>query len=222
MKNNLPKQKQYHRATSILPLQNKSQKGFTLLETLVAIFILTLSLTGPVYIASVAFRNTIDSRDNISAQYIAEEVVEVIRNRRDKYILSQTDSDWISTVTGGTIDCENEGSTSDKKCVMTKDTDLIPPTDYYVFEACVGGVCPNISFDPTGDEAVYGKVIAPSVSKFKREFYFETYGDDHDSEVRLIVDIKWEDKGRTKKYSLSERLYSVDYKGFFKPDPVSN
>ncbi|MBC7766986.1 type II secretion system protein, partial [Arenimonas sp.] len=67
-------------------------KGFTLLETLVAIFILTLSLTGPVYIASVAFHNTIDSRDNISAQYIAEEVIEVIRNKRDGYILNHNDN----------------------------------------------------------------------------------------------------------------------------------
>lgn len=193
-----------------LPLKNR-QKGFTLLETLVAIFILTLAITGPVYIASVAFHNTIDSRDNISAQYIAEEVVEVIRNKRDGYVLSNADaSSWL---VGTSLQNCVFGSTA-MRCIMERDS------AGYIFTPCstTGGDCPYISFDPTGPNGVYGKAD-PSLgtSKFIREFYFETYPG-NPNEVKLVVNIRWEDKGRPKLYTLSERLYSMNYKGFFKPE----
>ncbi|MBC7981971.1 prepilin-type N-terminal cleavage/methylation domain-containing protein [Candidatus Parcubacteria bacterium] len=195
-----------------LPLKNR-QKGFTLLETLVAIFILTLSITGPVYIASVAFHNTIDSRDNISAQYIAEEVVEVIRNKRDGYVLSNADgSGWL---VGTSLQNCVFGSTG-VRCIMERDS------GDYIFSVCPSsGDCLNISFDPDstdGDLAVYGKAGGTfGISKFTREFYFETYPT-NPNEVKLVVNIRWEDKGRQKLYTLSERLYSMNYKGFFKPE----
>jgi prepilin-type N-terminal cleavage/methylation domain-containing protein len=193
--------------------KNTLQKGFTLLETMIAIFVLTLSITGPVYIASVAFHNTIDSRDNISAQYIAEEVIEVIRNARDAYVLENTDaSGWLAQAVPG-VNCSSPIGSSDVRCIMERD-----PSAGYVFNACpLGGDCPQISFAPEGTDAVYGRKDEPNVSKFRREFYFETYPGNPD-EVTLVVNIVWEDKGRPKLYTLSERLYSMNYREFFKPE----
>ena len=190
-----------------------TQKGFTLLETLVAIFILTLSITGPVYIASVAFHNTIDSRDNISAQYIAEEVVEVVRNKRDGYTLTHTDgSDWLSAVTGS-VPCANDTGSVTNKCTMLRDS-----VGGYTFQSCTNGLCGPITFDPEGTGAVYGKEEGTLFSKFTREFYFESLPGNQSKEVTLTVNIKWEDKGRPKIYTLVERLYPVNYKAFFKPE----
>ncbi len=195
------------------------EKGFTLLETLVAIFILTLSITGPVYIASVAFHNTIDSRDNISAQYIAEEVVEVIRNKRDKYTLINADaSAWLTNIMGN-VNCVNDEGNVINKCIVMRDTSI---DESYTFETCSSDGCQYISFDPEekdpeGNGAVYGKARGTTFSKFKREFYFET-SSNRPGEAVLTVNIKWEDKGRPKIYTLTERLYSINYKGFFKPD----
>lgn len=193
---------------------NKKQQGFTLLETLVAIFILTLSMTGPVYIASVAFHNTIDSRDNISAQYIAEEVVEVIRNRRDKNTLSDPDmTKWLSSITGS-IDCLNLVGAQDNKCIMIRNESL-PDGPNYEFVNCIGD-CPNISFDPEGSGAVYGNKDVLDQSKFVREFYYETDTVNNPGEIKLTVNIRWEDKGRPKVYTLIERLYAVNYNQYFK------
>ncbi len=190
---------------------NKKQQGFTLLETLVAIFILTLSMTGPVYIASVAFHNTIDSRDNISAQYIAEEVIEVIRNRRDKNTLSDSDmTKWLDNITGS-ANCLNQVDAQDNKCIMIRDESV---TDGYEFEKC-NGDCSNISFDPEGAGAVYGDVDGPGQSKFVREFYYETDTVNNPGEIKLTVNIRWEDKGRPKVYTLVERLYAVNYNQYF-------
>jgi Tfp pilus assembly protein PilV len=66
---------------------NSSPKGytkaFTLVETLVAISILTLAVTGPLLIAQKGIGSSIYARDQITAFYLAQEAVEYIRNVRD-------------------------------------------------------------------------------------------------------------------------------------------
>ena len=219
MKNKNNQQHKYH---SVLPIQRRSQKGFTLLETLVAIFILTLSMTGPVYIASVGFRNTIDSRDNISAQYLAEEVIEVIKNKRDNLSMSgaKFSKPWFEYIVDSKDDdeCINDIGSSINKCYMQSE----PKDGVYFFNTCdIGDECPNISFDPDGEFNVYGeedKNNTASDSKFIREFYIEKETTDAlgaVSSIKLTVNIKWNDKGRDKVYSLTQRLYDVKYSKFF-------
>lgn len=203
--------------------KNKSkqskQKGFTLLETLVAIFILTLAITGPVYIASIAFRNTIDGRDNISAQYLAEEVVEVVRNMRDTYAIKHENAsaDWL-TATGiledsTYVDCLNNIGSIVNKCEMVKN----PSSKEYLFKSCTSGLCSNISFNPSG-EVVYGDSVTTSgLSKFTREFYFEKETVDllsNTTGIKVVVNIKWNDKGREKIYTLTERLYNTNIRQY--------
>ncbi len=203
-----------------MKIRQIKQKGFTLLETLIAIFILTLSITGPIYIASLSFRNTIDSRDNISAQYLSEEVIEVIKNKRDKRSLEDPNQHWLkdtsSILDDVSLDCFNENGLSDNKCIMNWDD----VSKNYVFESCNGLDCQNISFDPV-NSVVYGKKDVSGKSKFIREFYFEkgendtSVGDIPENEVNLIVNIRWQDKGVEKIYSLTERLYAVNYNKYF-------
>jgi prepilin-type N-terminal cleavage/methylation domain-containing protein len=59
------------------------QKGFTLVETLVAISILMLAILGPLSIASAGLRNSIYARDQITAFYLAQEGIEYVRYARD-------------------------------------------------------------------------------------------------------------------------------------------
>ncbi len=197
-------------------MKNKNnQKGFTLLEALVAIFILTLSITGPVYIASIAFRNTIDSRDNIAAQYIAEEVIEVLKNKRDTLALSNAvaEVDWISPILEG-VDCLNDNGVSSDKCVMTKNVE----EKKYIFTQCSLDTCPNIQFSPDGKDVVYGDSTATNVSKFIREFYIEKETEEGAdlTGVKVVVNIKWNDKGRERVYTLTERLYNTNYSQYFR------
>jgi len=195
-----------------------NQKGFTLIETLIAIFILTLSITGPIYISSFAFRNTIDSRDNISAQYLSEEVIEVMRNKRDTRILSG--NHWLSDATSitGSVNCFNAAGATDNKCVLVRNTS----NEYEVQSCGVGGDCDALFFDPMND-VVYGSKDGSTISKFIREFYFQKGDTDDtgtaaipDKEVKLVVNIKWQDRGRDRVYTLTERLYNIDYVNFFK------
>ncbi|MCW9054435.1 MAG: prepilin-type N-terminal cleavage/methylation domain-containing protein [Candidatus Pacebacteria bacterium] len=64
------------------------QRGFTLIETLVAISILLLSISAPLTIASRGLATAQFARDQVIAFYLAQDAVEYIRNLRDENSLS--------------------------------------------------------------------------------------------------------------------------------------
>jgi Tfp pilus assembly protein PilV len=95
-----------------------NNKGFTIIETLVAITILMLALTGPLVIIAQALKASFFSRDQITAFYLAQESVEYIRNLRDETSLSSdiTSDQWLSGILGDdcltTNTCVNDFSQS--------------------------------------------------------------------------------------------------------------
>ena len=67
-------------------------KGFTLVETLVAITILALAIAGPFQAIQGALRNSFAARDQLVAASLAQEGVEYIRSVRDSNYLSGSSS----------------------------------------------------------------------------------------------------------------------------------
>lgn len=192
-------------------------KGFTLLESLVAIFILLLALTGPIYIATLGIRTAAGSRDGISARYLAEEVVEYFRNERDYRALREVEfptADWLKDITG-TADCKNLLGIITSVCQLQ----INPSTLKYVVSECGGlGTCSKLRFNPTSTIAFYGVDDSTAgQSKFSREFYFETGAFDGNvtenpkREVRLVVRILWNDHGQNKVYTVTEYLHNLAY-----------
>lgn len=86
------------------------KKGFTLVETLVAISILMLAVTGPLYFAAESLKAATYARDQITAFYLAQDAFEQIRKIRDD---NRNTSTWNTGLTG----CESDTST----CVVAKD-----------------------------------------------------------------------------------------------------
>lgn len=214
---------------SLYPKKQKKlahKKGFTLLETLVAIFLLTLALTGPIYIATLAIRSSVESRDNISAYYLAEEVVEAIRNIRDTRSLSREVSiqgaGWLRDLSPGIgsvtspADCFNRYGDIVNVCSMSR----LGSENLYIFETCIGGLCAPLTFNPaSNDGIIYGGQGAGSInSKFTREFYIESAMQDPAAntaypvaEANLVVTVRWQDKGRDRQFQLVEHLHNLEY-----------
>lgn len=74
--------------------------GFTLVETLIAVTILTLAVSGPLYTASRAIVSAQMSRDQLIASYLSQEGIEYVRAVRDNEFLSayQTGGASVSSV----------------------------------------------------------------------------------------------------------------------------
>lgn len=69
------------------------QKGFTLIETLVAIFVLTLGVVATSAVTQRNLQSSFYARDQVVAYFLAEEAVEVLGNIRDTSVLRG--GDWL-------------------------------------------------------------------------------------------------------------------------------
>lgn len=65
-----------------------NMKGFTLIETMVAITILTLAVAGPLVTANRAIVASQISRSQLTANYLAQEAIEYVRAVRDDAYLN--------------------------------------------------------------------------------------------------------------------------------------
>lgn len=67
----------------LLRRAGKRARGFTLIETLVAVLLLSLSIAGPLTLASKGLSAALIARDQMIAFYLAQDAVEYVRFVRD-------------------------------------------------------------------------------------------------------------------------------------------
>ena len=84
---------QYHKKQ-----QSKPRRGFTLVETLVAITILLVAIVGPMTIAARGLQTAFYAREQIIAFSLAQEGVELIRKIRDENALNPVVTDWLANI----------------------------------------------------------------------------------------------------------------------------
>ncbi len=73
----------------ITTISHKQQSGFTLLETLFAVIIFSFALVSLIGITGKGVSATISARQQLTAEFLAEELLEVARNTRDGNLLSE-------------------------------------------------------------------------------------------------------------------------------------
>ncbi len=100
---------------------NNMNKGFTIIELVITIFILSIAVVGVFNAFSIITILTSDSSDRLTATYLAQEGMELVRNIRDQNWLNMdsgtpTNATWIDGLTCGTPECAvnyNSNSVSD-------------------------------------------------------------------------------------------------------------
>lgn len=153
--------------------QVHTQQGFTLIEMLVAVFIFTVSLTSLMLISSQGLKSTRNAQKRVTAEFLAVEGLEVVRNIRDKAFLFGYDtSTWQGVFkadnilgSSGCFDngnpCEFEYDAADGTfylSVCADDCNIYLHDDYFDYTAA-GGV------DTGYDRALFLNVVTGTGGK---------------------------------------------------------
>ena len=156
--------------------KQRKNKGFTLVEAMVAISVLSLAVTGPLLIAQKGLASAIYAKDQITAFYLAQEAVEYIRNVRDTNRI--TASSWLN----GLSACMSSGA--NEKCTIdARKTDF---TASGAVTSCPSGTCPAISFDSS--TGLYGYGIG-NTTKFTRSISIDNRASA--KEALITVTVSW-------------------------------
>ncbi len=128
------------------------QSGFTLVETIVAVLILSLSIGSLLSLAAGGFYSVKYSRNQIVASNLLQESLEYIRNTRDSTILAGAGwDDWIKSLK---VDSNgNETGGASDGCFSQAGCTVNPYSLTQKVKQCDQS-CPNVIYFP--DQAFYG------------------------------------------------------------------
>lgn len=166
----------------------KISKGFTLVEALIAMSILIVGIISSFILVTRALYNTNIIQDRLTASFLAQEGLELVRNLRD--------SNFVKKINGQTINW-NAGLTSGKYRISTdinSGTISLSPDNIND---------PLYFHDDTGffDYSSSGGML----TSFSRTIEIQTVSSD---ELRIIVTVNWQTKGITYTLQAEDHLFN--------------
>lgn len=91
-------------------------RGFTLIETLLAVLILATAIVGPLTIAAKGLQLSLVTKDQVIASFLAQDALEYIRFIRDTNKLARN-SDWLAGLDGTTNSHTTNQTGGQSSCV---------------------------------------------------------------------------------------------------------
>jgi len=162
----------------IFKIPNKTS-GFTLVESLFAVLILTFTITGLMVIVSNSLFSARYAKDEITVNYLMQEVVDSIRNDRDNTVFFNkynSTTPW-STFVGHYSNC----SASLGGCYFNVFDNIS------TIQKCPSGVCPFLYYNETPTTSFYNYDNTKTKTNFIRKIVVTTNGD----EMIVTVTVNW-------------------------------
>ena len=164
----------------LICLNVKMNKGFTILEAIAAIFVMTVGVLGAyAVVQQIIVYNSISS-SRLTAAYLAQEGIEIVRNIRDTNWVEGVASSWYEGLTGCASGYEADYDDTDLSCWSD-------PGRFLELQA--GGF---YSYD------------SGTQPKFKRKITIVLVGT---NELKVSVEIQWQEKGQNYPLTVQENLY---------------
>jgi type II secretory pathway pseudopilin PulG len=167
-------------------MSEKKNKGFTLVEALVAISILMVAIVSPMTIAQRGLSSAIFSKEQMVASYLAQDAIEYIKNQRDVVALGLASDDtttpWLPQ---NFID-----ECFDKYCDIDTSTGAVKTLNG------------KLKVQVIDDKFVFYGHTGGSDSAFERGIIMKETGPD---EVLVTVDVAWK---TDEKVSVSAYIYN--------------
>jgi len=169
----------------------KLKKAFTLIETLVAVTILSAAVAGPMALSIKSIGSAAVSQDQLVAFYLGQEVMEYVRNVRDTNLIGG--NNWLN----GLTDCLL--STSPNGCYI----DVIKSP---IIIAVCGTSCPKLDFD--GVNYTYKTGGTDGNSIFIRTIKIELPFKGNNDEAKVSISVKWTGKYGGKTMNLEDNVFN--------------
>lgn len=182
-------------ARCLLPGARRAQRGFTLIETLVAVMLLSIAVVAPMSLAAKSLGSAYYARDQITAFYLAQEAIESLRSIRDSQILIIAQSPSGAPDIFGPIPRDNQpfivdGRKGDAASAIVLCDESCPPiqTNKTLY-----------GYDP--DTTVW------TPTHFTRTVRAYPVGGSQD-EIRIIVTVTWRTGAiQERSFTISENMY---------------
>jgi prepilin-type N-terminal cleavage/methylation domain-containing protein len=168
-----------------------NSKGFTLIESLVAIAILVTAVIGATAAIQSGISSYTYSKDQITAFYLAQEGFEQIRNIRDQNNLEGRN--WLAGI----------AQLSTDPCYFTKACTVSPVETVLAITCGNPGQCPFLRQNASNGFYGYDSTWTPTI--FKREITLESI---NSQEVAVTVRITWNKGIGSKEFKARENLFN--------------
>ncbi len=164
-----------------------NEKGFTLLEVIIAVFIISVGVGGVAKLMPSLIAGASLNQSRLTAAYLAQEGMEIVRNIRDTNWLEAHYIDgsieWDDGLANCSVGCEVDYSSV---------AQLSPLLIAY-------GSGRYLNIDSVGLYS-YG---AGTQTKFKRKITVQVAGDI----LTININVHWDDRGKSYDFPVEEKLY---------------
>jgi len=172
----------------------KKEKGFTIIEAIVSIAIFVTAVTATMLAAQKAISNSIFAKQQVQAFFLANEVVEYLRNARDTNII--TGSHWLH----GFAELSSDACAAGKTCRI----DTQSTTNQFVTCSGGSGSCPNLSQNSSTKLIGYTGSGTWVATPFRREIQISNVSA---NEILVSVEVTWTKGLLSKTFTLKESIF---------------
>lgn len=187
-----------------MTVKKRTQRGFTLIETLVAVMILASSIAGPLSIASRSLSNSLVAKDQIIAFFLAQDAVEYVRFVRDSNRLKG--ADWLAGSGGSSAGIDLSPCATANGCYVDSTiNNPATPTTCTSAGCAADATTPSLSYDSTNALFTYATGPGITASIFTRQILLTNIST---TEQKLTVTVTWSDVGGvTRRVQVYENIF---------------
>jgi len=164
------------------------KKGFTIIESLVAISILVAAVLGTMTAVQSGLSSYLFSKDQVIAFYLAQEGFEQIRNIRDENRLNNRP--WLTGITQNSSD----------PCYFGQACYVSPVESSTPTRCSAPGSCPKVRQNTSG---FYGYDLSWPETNFRREITISSVNSD---EIAVTVTVNWSKGAVNRQFKAKENL----------------
>lgn len=188
----------------------KNNKGFTVVEAIIAVFMLSVSVTSMLSLTATSFSSARYANSEITSNYLLQEAIDSIRNSRDTIVFQQKSS-WDTFLNRYGYVGSNK-CFSDNGCIISTenyDPDSLDLLGLEIQQCNTSNIsfgsliCPTLLYNPNGNNGSFYSYTSGVESDFKRQVKMEIVDAD---EVRVVATVEWKNGNSVKTRSLETSL----------------